>query len=183
MNREMRDGHTVRHANIASLSESSSLDPLGQHVITVGSYTETAMTEFGFPVAPTHGISPTSSRGPLRDFSDPPKGPICPKPDIAAPGESINSAESRHTEGLLHWPWWYWGVRFQELSGTSMAAPMIAGLVALMLEKNPNLNATKVRTAISSAPRAAVEPSTVPASTNAYGVGMVDALTSHTNTP
>jgi len=180
MNDKMRDGTTDRHANIVALSESSSLDPLGQHVITVANYTETPDPFFG---TVAHGIAQSSSRGPLRDFSDPPRPPFCAKPDIAAPGENINSAESRHTEGLLHWPWWYWGDRFHELSGTSMAAPMVAGLVALMLEKNPNLSTTQVRTALSFAPRAAIHPSAAPASTNAYGVGMVDALTSHTNTP
>ena len=178
MNDVMRDG-TARHANIVALSESSTLDPLGQHVITVANYTETADPFWG---TVAHGIDGTSSRGPLRDYSDPPKAPFCAKPDIAAPGEKINSAESRHTEGFLHWPWWYWGDRFQEMSGTSMAAPMIAGLVALMLEKNPNLNVTKVRDALSFAPRAAVDPPTPPDSTNAYGVGMVDVLTSHTKT-
>jgi hypothetical protein len=56
-------------------------------------------------------------------------------------------------------------------------------LVALMLEKKPNLNPTQARTALSSAPRAAVDPATAPASTRAYGVGRVDAMTTHANTP
>jgi subtilisin family serine protease len=179
LNDKNRDG-TARHANITVLRESSIFDPLGQNVLTVAAYTELADV---FSGVPDHGISDFSSRGPLRDYSDPPRAPYCVKPDIAAPGQDISSAHSRHTEGFLRWPWWYWGVRFQDMSGTSMASPMIAGLVALMLEKNPHLNATQVRTALSSAPRTAVEPGTAPGSTNAYGVGMVDALTSHANTP
>jgi hypothetical protein len=65
----------------------------------------------------------------LRDFSDPPLGPIAAKPDIAAPGNDITSAMSRHVPGLVQWPWRYWGVRFQDMSGTSMASPMVAGLL------------------------------------------------------
>jgi subtilisin family serine protease len=174
-----------RSPQIQNISESSIFDSGGKQVITVASYCVRADPSLDDNASDfDHGISPSSSRGPLRDYSDPPLGPICPKPDIAAPGYRINSAESRHSEeGIVLWPWWYWGDRFQATSGTSMAAPAIAGLVALMLEKNPNLNTTQVRTALSSAPRAAVAPSTPPDSTNAYGAGMVDAMTSHANTP
>jgi hypothetical protein len=134
---------------------------------------------------PAHAISESSSRGPLRDFSDPPRPPFCNKPDISAPGQNINSAESIFAEGqgLFHWIWTRLGLeRFQELSGTSMASPMVAGVVALMLEKNPNLNITEVRNALSSAPRAAVKPAPPASAANAYGVGMVDAMASHTIT-
>jgi hypothetical protein len=180
MNDKLRDDTTPRHQNIVNLKASSILDPMGQHVITVAAYTETAD-----PMTRTvaHGIASFSSQGPLRDYSTPPRPPAFAKPDIAAPGQNINSALSRHTEGLLRWPWWYLGDRFQEHNGTSMAAPMIAGVVALMLEKKPDLNATQVRKILASAPRAAVDPDSPPDSTNAYGVGMVDAKTCHNNTP
>jgi subtilisin family serine protease len=174
-------------ANITTPVEISMPDSLGQHVMTVASYTDLAVSDPLSSPRPAHGISDFSSRGPLRDYSDPPRPPFCTKPDIAAPGEDINSAESIHSEGLglFGQLWSLLGLRarFQEMSGTSMAAPMIAGVVALMLEKNPNLNTADVRTALSSAPRPSVDPSTPPDSTNAYGVGMVDALTSHANTP
>jgi hypothetical protein len=64
-----------------------------------------------------------------------------------------------------------------------MAAPMVAGVLALMLEKQPTLNATQARAALFSGPRPPIEPNTAPASTETYGVGRVDAMTSHANTP
>ena len=74
------------------------------------------------------------------------------------------------------------GTRFHKISGTSMASPMITGLVALLLHKNPTLTVTQVRTAIRAVP-AAGHPDTAPDSTNAYGVGRVDGMPSHANTP
>jgi hypothetical protein len=174
-----QDG-TPAHANIVSLSNQSIFSPGGRHTITVASYSDQG--DAGDAVV-AHGIVRSSSRGPLRDYSDPPLGPIALKPDIAAPGDAINSAKSRHAEQLLQWPWWYWGVRFVEKGGTSMASPMVAGIVALMMEKRPALNVTEARAALSSGPRPPVEPNTAPASTEAYGVGRVDAMTSHANTP
>jgi hypothetical protein len=62
-----------------------------------------------------------------------------------------------------------------------MSAPVVAGVIALMLDKKSDLNTTEVRTILSGASRAAVNPSAPPASTHAYGSGMMDALTSHNN--
>ena len=172
--------NTPAHTNIVWTTEQSIFDPGGRHAITVAAYTDQPDT---FEHLPAQAITTFSSRGPLRDFSEPPLGPIAPKPDIAAPGNDINSAMSRHATELVQWPWWHWGLRFQEMSGTSMASPMVAGLIALMLEKKPTLNVTEARTAMSSGPRPPVQPNTAPDSTNAYGVGRVDAMTTHANTP
>jgi len=66
-------------------------------------------------------ISASSSRGPvLVDGS----GRM--KPDISAPGSDIRSS--------------YVGGGYARLSGTSMAAPHVAGLVALMLSAHPELS-------------------------------------------
>jgi subtilisin family serine protease len=180
LNDKRRDDVTPRDPAATSLVEETITDGLGQYALTVAAYSDTGDPLFMVPVG---GITDFSSQGPLRDYSDPTRPPLTAKPDIAGPGDTINSAMSRHTEGWLHWPWWYWGARFEEMSGTSMASPMIAGVAALMLEKNPNLTVTQIRTALSSAPRAAVNPPTPPDSTNAYGVGRVDAMTSHSSTP
>lgn len=66
-------------------------------------------------------ISSSSSRGPVSVDSS---GRM--KPDISAPGSDIRSS--------------YVGGGYARLSGTSMAAPHVAGLVALMLSAHPELS-------------------------------------------
>ena len=86
-----------------------------------------------------------SSRGPTwLDFAA--------KPDIVAPGVGIESlSDPRSTlYGLLK-PYLLGGVipvgykPYLSLSGTSMATPVVAGTVALMLEANPNLTPNAVK--------------------------------------
>ncbi|MGH9496225.1 MAG: S8 family serine peptidase [Candidatus Sulfotelmatobacter sp.] len=180
----LQNGQPRDSINITSTTQQSIFDPLGQHVITVAAYDDVPRDPL-FDSPTPHSIAYFSSRGPLRDFSDP-ASPlrVFPKPDIAAPGVDINSAYGRSSKSIgLHWPWWYSGVRFQTMSGTSMSAPMIAGAVALMLEKNANLTATDIRTHLSATPRPGTEPPSPPASTNAYGVGMVDVMSAHNDVP
>jgi subtilisin family serine protease len=171
--------------DITVTEESSSVDSLGRNVITVAAYDD----QNGGGSAATRGrIAPLSSRGPLRDFSDPasPIPVIAAKPDVAAPGVDIMSADGIDTEPpplpAVRPPTFFQGIRFTSKQGTSMATPMVAGVIALMLDKKGDLNITEARAALFAAPRPVVNPSTAPDSTNAYGRGRVDALTSHTNT-
>jgi len=117
-------------------------------------------------------ISGFSSRGPMAD------GRI--KPDIAAPGQLIASCVNTRT-----YPGWmkdittsktsfkgqdYYWVLF---SGTSMASPHVCGIVALMLQLNPNLTPTDVRTILQKT--ATRDAFTGPDSNIRYGYGKINA--------
>jgi subtilisin family serine protease len=172
-------------AGIDVTSEFTAIDTLGRHAITVAAYDDA-----------THELAPFSSRGPLRDFSDPaaPKGVIIDKPDLAAPGVDINAAQSQDTSSRPVVPTaaFLSGIRFVEFQGTSMSTPFVAGLVALMLDKKNDLNITEARTALQDA--AVVRkgeliadldppPALPDRFKNAYGAGPVHGLESHKRTP
>lgn len=68
------------------------------------------------------------------------------KPDVVAPGTGIASLSSpgsylyvNDANYLLSGSWWTSTKPYLSLTGTSMAAPMVAGTVALMFQANPNL--------------------------------------------
>lgn len=73
-------------------------------------------------------------------------------------------------------------------SGTSMAAPHVAGVAALILERNPKLSATKVREIMG---KTAQKIGSYPYDTTKtygtwnerYGYGLVDAYNAVINTP
>jgi subtilisin family serine protease len=69
------------------------------------------------------GRSFFSSLGPTKDGRT--------VPHVLAPGEGINSTVLRNS--------------FDEMMGTSMSAPHVTGIVALMLEANPNLKPSEVK--------------------------------------
>lgn len=73
-------------------------------------------------------------------------------PDICAPGTLVVAAANRYsylansTSTVMKSDNSYWGV----LSGTSMAAPTVAGIIALWLQANPNLSVAQVKSIIAS---------------------------------
>jgi serine protease AprX len=73
----------------------------------------------------TDTISSFSSRGPV--VLGAPPAPLLLKPNITAPGSSIRSALQTNDSA------------YGSLSGTSMAGPHVAGLVALLISANPGL--------------------------------------------
>lgn len=83
-----------------------------------------------------------SSRGPLISYDG--SAVIANKPDISAPGTEIEAAVP------LNLAWGILGVisedhQFGFMTGTSMSCPMIAGLVALLLEKNATLTKAQIQ--------------------------------------
>jgi subtilisin family serine protease len=99
-------------------------------------------------------ISITSSQGPTRDGRE--------KPDIAAPGTNIVAAK-----GFSGDPNAWLG-----LSGTSMASPLVTGVVGLMLAIEPRLTAAQVESII----RRTAKPLPGASFTwsNAAGFGVID---------
>ncbi|EPS64802.1 hypothetical protein M569_09977, partial [Genlisea aurea] len=128
-------------------------------------------------------VSRFSSRGP--DFMDRNKTPVdILKPDILAPGEQIWAAWSpmSATEKILH------GHNFALISGTSMAAPHIAGIGATMKQKYPSWTPSMIASALSTTASKhdnrgqpimaqGSDPFTThPAAPFGYGAGLVDPL-------
>lgn len=117
-------------------------------------------TPGGFPHAwavgattPADGLANFSSIGPVTW-----DGKTLVKPDIAAPGAGVVSAAI--------------GGGLVKNSGTSMACPHVAGLVALMLQANPRLTINQVR---ATAESAAIDLGT-PGKDNKFGAGRFDAV-------
>lgn len=111
-------------------------------------------------------VSPSSSKGPvtwqsISGYNDYPYNPGIGliRPDIAAPGENVYSI--RHDANDT-----YWGK-----SGTSQAAPCVAGVMALMLEKNPDLTPADLCRIIETT---AVKLTAT--KSNSTGAGLLDAL-------
>lgn len=102
---------------------------------------------------PPFTISSFSSRGPSGCG-----GAFAIKPEISAPGDNIYSAQP--------------GGGYQFLSGTSMAGPHIAGVVALMRSANPDLDVQTIKQILLDT---TVDLGAV-GEDNTYGHGFVDAF-------
>ncbi len=116
----------------------------------------------------------SSSRGPVTwgtvdPFNDWPYNPGTglTKPDICAPGVNVNSTVR------------YGGYSGNTWSGTSMSCPHLAGVAALMLEKNPTLSPTDIDRLIE---QNALDLGAV-GKDNVFGSGQVNAYLAVLNTP
>ncbi len=124
-----------------SLTNAPSQDPTGG-IISVASYNDKGAETRSGPV------SAFSSRGAKTDSST--------WPDISAPGENIVAAcrayqpicstglKPQNGPGLLDLG------TYNTLSGTSMAAPQIAGIVALLFQTNPTATPAEIEAALKS---------------------------------
>ena len=117
-------------------------------VITVGSYNVTN-ENLGNPPGTVGGLSHFSSKGPRADSN------LTIKPDVTAPGNrivsSLSSFDANYQSG---------GARVTDVTnifgthsygkqhGTSMAAPVVTGIVALWLQAYPQLTTNNVRSII-----------------------------------
>ncbi len=90
--------------NSSKLSHTLGSISTGKHTIVVGSYD---------PRDPDRKLSFFSSAGPTRDGRE--------KPEVSSPGHKIWAARSR-SQGVT------------QMSGTSMAAPAVTGMIALMMQ-------------------------------------------------
>jgi subtilisin family serine protease len=111
----------------SSNDKSVSLPGTSNYIITVGNYQSGG------------NIAKSSSRGPTSDDRV--------KPDISCPGTSIYSAASSQVNwdqseyrGLLDN-----SKKYVKLDGTSMAAPAATGIIALLLEKKPDLTIDEIK--------------------------------------
>lgn len=155
----------------------------GHSMISVGAYTsKNTWTSFSGSnqnapfFAPNGAIAPFSSKGPTAD------GRI--KPDITAPGNVIvsstssfdmnyNANSSEVVSGVTNGTkdWW-----FSAMQGTSMSAPMVAGIMALWLEAYPAMSPQHAKNIMKgSAYRDSFTGSIGLSGNNTWGWGKIDA--------
>jgi len=111
---------------------------VGKNVITVASYVAEVIHNNNVLLG---NLSSFSSEGPTVDYRT--------KPDIASVGQNVISSVNSFdiTQGNFSATVTHLGKTygFVSFSGTSMSAPLVTGIVALMLEANPLLNAEQVK--------------------------------------
>ena len=118
-------------------------------------------------------IADFSSRGPstwetIDPYNDYPYNPEMGllRPDVSAPGVDIKSCDASNING------------YTMMSGTSMATPCTAGVMALLMSKNPNLSPEDISMTLETT---AVDLGD-PGKDNVFGAGRIDALNAIDNT-
>lgn len=142
-----------------------------RYVVTVGAYVTKASwvgldgKAYGHKGVAVGGITSFSSLGPTRD------GRI--KPDIVAPGMLIASARSAVIPKSNSDP----DAFHRVLAGTSMATPHVAGVIALMLQYNPELQAIAIPRILKETARLDASTGLLATGSPVWGLGKVDSRT------
>lgn len=140
----------------------------GKKIITAGAYA----TRTGSYASKEGMITEFSSLGPTADNRI--------KPDITAPGNMIissySSAQSSDSgisdNTVVNGKKYYYGY----MSGTSMSAPFITGVLATWLQANPKLSPDDVRAVLKKTARKDEYTGTIPENgSNTWGFGKIDA--------
>ena len=142
----------------------------GHSVIAVGAYTSEYLNPVGIELGGT--LANFSTYGPTLDERL--------KPNISAPGVNVESSLSSFRDGgySITNTVDFDGTEYEfaRLSGTSMSGPAVAGVVALMLEANPELTTTDIRSILESTAREDDNTEILPTSgDNVWGYGKVNA--------
>ncbi|MDR0927824.1 MAG: S8 family peptidase [Ignavibacteria bacterium] len=135
--------HCWNNAGSRFFNQSSNVKPDAKYTLSLAGTVEEIITVGAYVTRGGGGgilndICSFSSRGPTTD------GRI--KPDIAAPGAMIISANNTFYKGYPIVDSTKDGkFAFASIQGTSMSSPMVAGVVALMLEKNAELTQSEIK--------------------------------------
>lgn len=123
------------------------------NVVTVGAASDEAMLPGGLDTDAGLYLAGFSGRGPTANSSAP------RKPDVVGPGLSVVAAKGNTTSAYV------------AFSGTSMATPYVAGIVALGLEAAPAATPAAVKAAL----QASAQDAGATGADNEWGHGLVDA--------
>lgn len=174
-------GHFDGWVALSSFGEFSKSDPTmtisepgnARRIITVGAYTSKRRWDsilgrtFGFVSGnPVGDIATFSSSGPTRDGRQ--------KPDLNAPGTAVVSTLAAGSELGETLPLVDPDGVHVALQGTSMAAPHVAGAIALLLQADPNLNERQVMMRLRGTAHS--DTFTGPVPNLVWGFGKLDAL-------
>ncbi|MDO5570302.1 MAG: S8 family serine peptidase [Bacteroidales bacterium] len=157
----------------------SEIGGTGKNILSVGAFctkkywTSYLGNNYDYGASAVVGdIAYFSSKGPTSD------GRI--KPDITCPGYGVVSSYNNYFYASYP-PDYYktFTVPFNNnnfffgiLQGTSIATPFLTGIIALMLEKNRNLNIEQIKTALF---KTAIPSSAIPIPNNVWGWGVLNA--------
>jgi subtilisin family serine protease len=162
-----------------SVMSANELGGTAKRNITVGAYQSKSkyllwsgrIQDWGIDSTNPHPLCGYSSHGPTAD------GRI--KPDITAPGSDVAGAMPRNqtdTAAVVLWPdTGTFNGRYGMGGGTSVASPIVAGIVALMLEARPALTPDSAKRLLQETAISDMATGPITAPNNLWGAGKVNA--------